>query len=159
MREAAWLLIKEGIPEQQWLTVVETLRLLNTVPGFAGSPSEKSKAGVLERHLLLAAGSNDIVLRWLMKAGLVEHQIETTRSGAKQRQFRVSDSRRFGPRSCFVLTVSGLALAWAVGPGCGVARTTGRRTRPEPGDRHRTSCAAVVEARLSPVVRRHAGAA
>ena len=105
MREAAWLLIKEGIPEQQWLTVVETLRLLNTVPGFAGSPSEKSKAGVLERHLLLAAGSNDIVLRWLMKAGLVEHQIETTRSWSETAT--VSGQRLATVRSAFLLRADG----------------------------------------------------
>ena len=104
MRDAAWLLINEGIPEEMWLTVVATLRLLKAAyRGFAGSPSGKSKAGVLERHLLLAAGSNDIVLRWLMKAMLVEHQIETTRSEPAT----VSGQRLATVRSAVLLRADG----------------------------------------------------
>jgi hypothetical protein len=124
MRNAAQFLIEKGIPEETWLTAIATLRLLKAAQSPANSPSDKPKTGVLERRQLLAGGSNDTVLQWLMEAKLVEHQVETTRSGAKQRKFRASVSRRFGPRSCFVLTVSGFAVVWSVSA---EARTLGHR--------------------------------
>jgi hypothetical protein len=50
-------------------------------------------------------------LRWLVRRQHVEHLLEVSRPGAPSRKFRKTQSLAFSEKSCFVLTVTGRALA------------------------------------------------
>jgi len=50
-------------------------------------------------------------LRWLVGKGLVEHALETTLAGDKDRSFRRPSRLLFCKKTCFVLTPSGTELA------------------------------------------------
>jgi hypothetical protein len=50
-------------------------------------------------------------LRWLVGRELVDHAIEITTTGDAERSFRQPPRLMFCKRACFVLTVSGMALA------------------------------------------------
>lgn len=60
---------------------------------------------------LEAAGLKESDLRWLIAQGYVEHAVEVTKAGEKERRFRRRARPRFDLRSCFVLTEAGASFA------------------------------------------------
>jgi hypothetical protein len=53
----------------------------------------------------------DVTLRCLVRCGLVEHYLETTRADQAQRAFRRAPNLRFTKASCLVISAAGIALA------------------------------------------------
>ncbi len=68
----------------------------------------------LEIDALKQAGINHTELRTLIFLGLVEHCLECTRPGAKNRAFRPPQGLRLGSGSCFALASRSLALAQSI---------------------------------------------
>ena len=64
----------------------------------------------VELQILQTAGVDHNTLRGLVSQGLIQHAVETTRLGAKQRTFRESPNLRLVNASCFVLSAMGLEL-------------------------------------------------
>jgi hypothetical protein len=64
-----------------------------------------------EIQIFHAAGSRNSDLRWLVCQGFVDHAEETTQPGDPRRTFRPGISLAFTPRTCFVLTETGLTFA------------------------------------------------
>jgi hypothetical protein len=60
---------------------------------------------------LEAAGISESILRRLVKDELIEHKVETTRRRSTSRTFAPTFNLCFHPRSCFVLSAAGSALA------------------------------------------------
>jgi hypothetical protein len=92
---------------------VEALRLLQAATGFIDGAAEQRWQSAVDRHYLAAVGANDPVIRQLLRQGLVEHRVETTRPGARRRTFRKAGAL-LKHRSCFVLTDLGRTWAQAV---------------------------------------------
>jgi hypothetical protein len=65
----------------------------------------------VEIHNLRSAGLTSSNLRWLLCKGYAEHAVETTRPQAAQRTFRKVGNLMLCQRSCFVLTLAGVAFA------------------------------------------------
>jgi hypothetical protein len=115
MKNPAWFWTDERIPEESRPAVVATLRMLRESKRLAVSNNHDTWSLAVELHYLLAGGSNITILRWLVLERLIEHKKEMTRPEANQRRFQSSDSLRFGPRSCFVLSDKGLAFVVSTG--------------------------------------------
>jgi hypothetical protein len=121
MKNDEWFWTDERIPEESRPAVVATLRMLRESKQLAVSNNHDTWSLAVELPYLLAGGSNITILRWLVLEQLVEHKIETTRPDTKQRRFQSSDSLRFGPRSCFVLSDKGRAFVLSSGAALGDA--------------------------------------
>ena len=66
----------------------------------------------VEIDVLLTAGLTRNDLRWLAYKGYASHAVETTKQSARQqRSFVRRDAILFSPRTCFVLTATGLESA------------------------------------------------
>ena len=70
----------------------------------------------LELRYPEATGVTPSELRWLLLQRYVEKGVETTEPKAKRRVFSRMDNLALGPRTCFVLTPSGVAHAHRLAP-------------------------------------------
>jgi hypothetical protein len=61
---------------------------------------------------LTAEGLTTSDLRWLIRKGYLEHAHEITRANDKSRRFQLSKNLAFSQRTCFILTESGIHLAF-----------------------------------------------
>jgi SAM-dependent methyltransferase len=69
------------------------------------------EAFAVDMRTLREAGLTPNDLRWLLRAGYLEHHLETTRPGAARRRFLPGGPVVFTARSCFLLTDAGGAFA------------------------------------------------
>ena len=119
-----------GLSVDMGQAAVAALRLLQEATAVSNGAAHEHWQGALGMSALAAVGANDAVVRWLLRQGLVEHCIETTRQGARRRTFRPGGSS-LEKRSCFVLSDmgQGWALAGLAGDGVGLSRTGGKCQR------------------------------
>ncbi len=87
------------------------LELLEEAHGYGQRSGEPPREFAVDLPDLAGHGVSYAALRWLLQQGYVEHLVETTASRASRCTFRAAANRSFSPRSCFLLTHSGLALA------------------------------------------------
>ncbi len=99
------------IPAESRAAVVAALNLLLESQHLANTAAGERWTFAVELPYLLAAGSNVSVLRWLANVGWVEHRVETTLPGSKQRRFQICSWFSLSAKSCFILTDKALASA------------------------------------------------
>jgi hypothetical protein len=99
------------IPAESRAAVIATLNVLLEAQHLANTAAKERWAFAVELPYLLAAGSNVNVLRWLAQVRWVEHRVETTLPGSKQRRFQICPLFSLSAKSCFILTDKALASA------------------------------------------------
>jgi hypothetical protein len=95
------------LPDRIRPALIPLLEAIEYAEQTSGNPWEF--AVEIERLTALALTFNDF--RWLVRAGLVEHQREVTLESDNGRSFRPTGDLTFPANTCFVLTEKGILLA------------------------------------------------